>query len=432
MTRLLIESENVAARQRRVQSSLKVAYLASRFPKITETFVLYEALAVGREGVQVDFYALQREHTSVMHPEARALLPQVRFAPWFSFGMLSAHLCYLFSKPLTYVSTFFALLCANFGSARYFAAAVAFFPKTVYFARRMQSDGVKHIHAHFASHPAAMAWVIHRLTGISYSFTAHGSDLHREKRMLSKKVADAEFVVAVSNYNRRIITDHCGYSVKVYVIHCGVEAELFRAPSKTAAAESADVRFSVTCIGTLHEVKGQRFLIEACRLLAERGEEIVCHFVGDGPDERALRRQAQNAGIGDRVVFHGRKTRAEVARILASVDVVAAPSVPTSDGRREGVPVALMEAMSSGRAVVASRLSGIPELVRDNETGLLVPPGDAVALADALSRLSHDPILRRRLAEAGRRLVEQEFDQERNARRLARRFLELRNGSIRK
>jgi glycosyltransferase involved in cell wall biosynthesis len=115
------------------------------------------------------------------------------------------------------------------------------------------------------------------------------------------------------------------------------------------------------------------------------------------------------------VRFHGRVTRAQVAELLHATDLVAAPSVPTRDGRREGIPVALMEAMASGVPVVASRLSGIPELVDDERTGLLVPPGDAAALARAIGRLHADPVLRQRLAAAGRARVVEAFDLRTNA-----------------
>jgi glycosyltransferase involved in cell wall biosynthesis len=178
----------------------------------------------------------------------------------------------------------------------------------------------------------------------------------------------------------------------------------------------------VVCTGTLHEVKGQTFLLEACRILAERGVGFVCSFVGDGPDRRALEEQARQAGIQDRVRFLGRLTRAQITRLLAGADALAAPSVPSRDGRREGIPVAIMEGMASGLPVVASRLSGIPELVEDGKQGLLVEPGDARALAEALLRLERSPRLRHQLGREGRVRVQNEFDLHGCALALARRF----------
>jgi glycosyltransferase involved in cell wall biosynthesis len=180
----------------------------------------------------------------------------------------------------------------------------------------------------------------------------------------------------------------------------------------------------ILCVGTLHEVKGQPYLIEACRLLQERGHTFECHFVGDGPDRKALNDLVEHSGLSSKVRFHGSLTREQIARLLMDADVLTAPSVPTRDGRREGIPVVLMEAMGSGVPVIASDLSGIPELVNDQLTGLLVPPRDAGAIADALERFIQDPGVRRRLGNAGRAKVVGEFDLNKNAAKLAQYFLQ--------
>ena len=402
----------------------KVAYMMSRFPKITETFILYEMLAMEQQGIAVEVFPLRRERTSVVHPEAVPFVERAHFQPLLSIAILHAHLTFLRKKPLAYLSALGSLLRANLGSLRYFTGALALFPKAVYFANQMAAEGITHIHAHFASHPAAAAFVIHRLVGIPYSFTAHGSDLHRDRHMLREKVADAAFVVPISNYNRQIILDECDgqFSDKVIVIHCGVDTTVFQVRTAPTPYAEGKGPFSVLCIGTLHEVKGQTYLIEACRLLRERGIRIACHFAGDGPDLAALTAQAAQAGVTEQMHFHGRLTRDEVVRLLHQADAVATPSVPTSDGRREGIPVALMEAMGSGVPVVASNLSGIPELVEDGVCGLLAQPGDAVGLADALEKLYHAPEVRQRFAALGRDKVIREFDLTTNAALLAQQF----------
>jgi len=179
----------------------------------------------------------------------------------------------------------------------------------------------------------------------------------------------------------------------------------------------------IVCVGTLHEVKGQAYLIEACRQLQLRGFDFVCHFVGDGPDKKSLTELVEKAVLSERVCFDGRLTRDEIASLLLDADVLIAPSVPTPDGRREGIPVVLMEAMGSSVPVIASQLSGIPELVNDQLTGLLVPPKDATSLADALERYLKDSELRQRLGHAGREKVVEEFELNKNAARLALHFL---------
>jgi glycosyltransferase involved in cell wall biosynthesis len=409
-----------SATSRGKRDRLKVAYIMSRFPKLTETFVLYEMIAMQSEGVQVETYPLLREKAKVVHPDAVPFVEAAHFQPFISPAILRAHLYFLLRKPGAYIRTLWTLLRANLGSPRFFVGALGIFPKSVYFAYKMKAEGIDHVHAHFASHPAAAGFIIHRLAGIPYSFTAHGSDLHRDRHMLCEKVAEAAFVVAISNYNKELIISECEgkYREKVTVIHCGVDTEVFQDHSMGAPRKAEKQPFMILCIGTLHEVKGQAYLIQACSKLQEQGLDFECHFVGDGSDRQALTSLAQQRGIAERVHFHGLQKRERVAELLQEADVLVAPSVPTSDGRREGIPVVLIEAMSSGVPVIASDLSGIPELVIDEQTGLLTPPRDAGALAQALERYYHNPTLRRQLGQSGRRKVTDDFDLYKNAARL--------------
>ena len=403
---------------------LKVAYIMSRFPKLTETFILYEMLALQEQGIQVELYPLLREKTDVMHPEAVPFVRAAHFQPFISLPILRANLHFLLKKPRAYLGTLWTLLRANWGSFGFFTGALGIFPKTVLFAYQMDAEKISHVHAHFASHPAAAGFIIHRLVGIPYSFTAHGSDLHRDRHMLREKVAESALVVAISDYNRELILSECQgkYQNQVTVIHCGVDTEVFRPRSHETPYEKGENPFMILCVGTLHEVKGQAYLIEACRTLQERGTDFVCHFVGDGEDRKALTTLVEQGGLSDKVRFHGRLTRDEIARLLLDADVLVAPSVPTRDGRREGIPVVLMEAMGSGVPVIASNISGIPELVKDQQTGLLVPPRDAVSLANALERYLTDSDLRRRLGQAGRDKVVEDFDLKKNTAKLAQYF----------
>jgi glycosyltransferase involved in cell wall biosynthesis len=238
--------------------------------------------------------------------------------------------------------------------------------------------------------------------------------------MLREKVAEAAFVAAISDYNRELIVAECKgqYRDKVIVVHCGVDTEVFRDRSLDILSEDQKQPFTIVCVGTLHEVKGQAYLLEACANLQKKGLDFICHLVGDGPDRPALTSLAEQSGISARVRFHGQQPREKIAELLQQADVLVAPSVPTSDGRREGIPVVLIEAMSSGVPVIASNLSGIPELVIDEKTGLLTPPRDPAAIASALERYYHEPTLRQQLGHAGRQKVTEEFDLYKNAARL--------------
>lgn len=399
-----------------------VAYVMSRFPKLSETFILTEILALERRGVCVELYPLLRERARSSHPEAERLAAGAHYVPFLSPAVLASQAYWLRRRPRPYLTALRDVARGTFGSLNFFVGGLAIFPKVAHAARLMESNrNVAHVHCHFSNHPAVAGLVLGRLTGLPYSFTAHGSDLHVERRMLREKVAGAAFVATVSEYNRRLIVSECRgrFADKVHVIRAGIDTTLF-APNGNRQPRSGPLR--VVCVGTLHEVKGQEHLVEACRLLVADGTDVTCRLVGNGTDRRMLARRIEESGLAGRVVLAGAATRPEVAAELAWADVLVAPSVPTRSGRREGIPVALMEAMCCGLPVVASDLSGIPELVHDGVTGLLTEPGDTAGIAAALRRLHEDPVLRRRLGSAGRERILAAFDVERSAAQLAGHF----------
>lgn len=387
---------------------LKVAYVMSRFPKLSETFILTELEALDQLGIELEVFPLLREHQDVAHPEAERWTRRARFEPFVSLPILKANLEFMVRRPHAYFSTLWEVLRGTLGSLNFFVGALAIFPKSVWSAYQASRLGVRHVHAHFANHPTVAALIIHRLTGIPFSFTAHGSDLHKDRRMLPKKVAAAKFAVTVSNFNRELIIRECGeqFRSKIHVVHCGIDPDFF-SPVESRSLTSP---FEIVCVASLEEVKGHRFLVEACRLLRERGISFRCHLIGDGPVRLEIMNQIHASDLEEHVVLHGGVPRKRVAEMLTSVDAAVLASHPTPEGKREGIPVALMEAMASGLPVVATAITGIPELVDDGVTGILVPSGDPVALADGLERLARDAELRSRMGSAGRAKVVSEFN----------------------
>jgi colanic acid/amylovoran biosynthesis glycosyltransferase len=399
----------------------KVAYIMARFPKITETFVLYEMLAMEELGASVETFPLRREGRGPRHSEAVRFEERAHFGGLLSWSTVRAVARRLVSDARRLLRVYLDVLAGTWGSPKFFLGALVYFPRCVLFAERMQALGVDHVHAHFASHPALAAFVVHELTGIPYSFTAHGSDLHVDRRFLAKKVEAAAFVVAVSEYNRQLIIETCGEQAraKVVVIHCGADPAAF--DGRTAPCESGAQGtrpLVIACVASFEEVKGHAFLLEACRLLEERGVAFTCHLIGGGPLRPEMERRAAAFGLAERVRFHGPLPRTQVCDVLAGADVMVLASFPTRSGRREGIPVALMEGMMMGLPVVASALSGIPELVDEGCTGFLVPPGDPWTLADRLECLAAAPVLRHDMGEAGRTKVLSQFDLPGNARLL--------------
>lgn len=400
----------------------RVAYVVSRFPRLTETFVVDEVAAVARAGARATVHPLHRERAAVVQPDAVALAPLVRHRRLGSARVLASFGSTSTLHPGRVANAASTLVRETWGCRRLLVGGVASFPFAVDLARRLRTERVDHVHCHFATHPAAVGWVVNQLSGIPFSFTAHGSDLHRDRHMLAAKVEAAAFVVAISEHNRDVIVDTCGPAAadKVEVVHCGIDVRRFavREPRTRAAGDP----LHICCIGTLHEVKGQAVLVEACRRLVASGVDLRTTLVGDGPDRGALEAQVAAAGLTGQVTVTGQVTRAQVRAVLADADVVATPSVPSVDGRREGIPVVILEAMASGVPVVASRLSGIPEVVHHGRTGLLVAPGDPGDLASALRRVDRLPAEAGERARVAAELVASEFDLERSAARLVELF----------
>ena len=396
---------------------IKIAYMMSRFPKITETFILYEILQQAEFGIPVEVYPLLRHHEPVKHPEAAELVKRAHYQPFLSLPILRANWRWLRKQPRTYLKMIAEVLKGTLGSMNFFVGALCILPKTVYFAEQMQLEGVTHVHAHFANHPALAALIIHRLTGIPFSFTAHAHDIQVDRRMLDVKVANAKFVATISRCNQELIERCCGEAAcgKVHIIHCGVTPGVFA----RGARKEQRSPFCIVSVGALKEYKGHSHLLAACKLLHERGLNFECHLLGEGPLRGRLQQQIDNFGLSRMVHLEGATPRPEVAEWLRRANVMALTSVPTANGKQEGIPVALMEAMAMELPVVSSAISGIPELVEDGVSGFLTLPGDPVAIADALQRLADDVTLAERMGAAGRAKVLAEFDQRQNAAHLA-------------
>lgn len=391
----------------------------SRFPKLTETFILDELLALQARGMSPLVYPLVHQRGEPRHGALDRLQAVVRGPP--SAVVLAAAWCYWARQNPRGLRR----LCADiwdshWKSPRFLLRAVRVVPLAAWMARDMQAAGVRHLHAHWATHPALTAFCVHRLTGISYSLTAHAHDLFAHNAMLDTKLRHAAFIATISEYNRTHIGQRFGPETlaRVAVVRCGVSLTEF-SPERRRPALTPP---SIVCVGSLEPKKGHRHLLDACMRLCDAGVSFHCICVGGGPLRAALQRQALHVGVGDRVTFTGPLPRERVIELLATASVVVQPSVVTSTGKMEGIPVSLMEALAMELPVVASAISGIPELIQHDVTGLLVPPADPEALAAAIRRLLADRDLAQRLGAAGRRHVAAHYALDRNAADLQARF----------
>jgi colanic acid/amylovoran biosynthesis glycosyltransferase len=391
---------------------MRVAYIVSRFPSSSETFIARELNHVAAiDDIDVELHSLFPATESLVHPSAEPWMGLVQRP---SAGQGARDLIWwLGRKPIGVLSLVGSVLAGCVRTPGYLARSLATLPMAASIARRIGETGADHVHAHYATFPALAAWACHRLTGIPYSITVHAHDIFVTQAMLTSKVRDASFVDAISAFNREFLRPYGGDSVTpVHVIHCGIELDRYAYRPRTMPAEGP---IEALCVASLQQHKGQRVLLDAIASDKDPLGRIRLTLVGDGPERARLEERARELGVSARVVFAGSQPENEVRGRLDQADLFVLPSLIAADGQMEGLPVALMESLACGVPTVASRLSGIPELVIDGSTGWLAEPGDPVSLRDAISRASTgglDP-------EAARMLVSEEFDIARSAASLA-------------
>jgi colanic acid/amylovoran biosynthesis glycosyltransferase len=395
----------------------RISYIMSRFPHLPETFILREMIALEELGWKIELYPLILQHQDVIHAEALPWVKRAHPVPWFSLGLLTANIQSFLSRPKKYFSLWWQIFRENLGSPKFLVRALLLFPRAVWMAREFKTQGIVHIHAHYASHPALVAWLIHQLTGIPYSVTVHAHDIFVEKPMLATKLHDAAFVSSISEYNRDYLVRELGPWIgdKTRIIRCGIDPSFYEA----AKIESNSNRLEIISVGSLQPYKGFIFLVQSCAILRDHRIPYHCRIVGGGDLRLELERSIQQYQLEDAVELVGPRTQDEVSRLLRSANCYVQPSIVMTSGKMEGIPVALMEAMASGIPVVASSISGIPELVREGETGWLVPPEDSASLADVILRIHAEPTEACRRAKNGKRLVINEFELSSNVSKLA-------------
>ena len=382
-----------------------VAVLLSRFPLVTETFILREIEELERQGQPVRLVPLLRERPAVVHPEATPWMARALYTPWVPAAGAAA-LRRAARRPEAR-RAIGEVLRGMAPSPAFLARTVALLPKALHLAERLAGEGITHLHAHFATHPATVAWLASRVAPLGYSVTVHAHDLFVDRTFLGPKLLGARFVRAVSAFNRDYLLERWpALAGRVHVVHVGVEPERYAAGGERAPADGPPL---VLCVAALKPYKGIPVLLAACERLLAGGVELRCAVVGSGPLRAELEAEVGRRGLGERVRLLGALPQGEVTALVREAAVIAQPSVVARDGQMEGIPVALMEGGAAGKPLVAASLSGIPELVEDGVTGLLFPPGDDAALADRLARVLSDEGLARRLGAAAARRVRERF-----------------------
>jgi colanic acid/amylovoran biosynthesis glycosyltransferase len=407
------------AARRMSRGPYRLAYLGRILPTISETFVVREIVALRRLGLSVKVFSLNPPETGVCHPEAPDLAreAEVLIQPQNPLFWL-AHPVFALRFPGRYFHCLYAYVLTADEPWPSRRRCLAYFMVAPFAAWRLRRAGILHLHAHFANAPASVALMAAALAGISFSFTAHAYDIFIDKLLLPAKLGAAAFVACISRYNRRHLRGHYPEArlAHLEVVRNGLDTARF-----CPEPHPQGVPPCIIAVGRLVETKGFHVLVEACARLRDRGLPCQCLIIGDGPEAGRLKDLVNDFGVNDRVVLKGKLPPAAMLSYYRRADVLAMPSCIRNQDA-DGIPTVLIEAMAMEIPVVATRVSGIPELVVDGETGLLVAPDDAAALAEALARLIRDRDLARRLAQAGHDLVVSQFNGENSALQLSRLF----------
>lgn len=400
-------------------NNLKVAYILSRFPRLTETFILREMYWIRQFEVDVHIFSLLNPLPTPVHQQAEEMMPYVHYSPFFlSRALILAQFHFIFLSPLGYLRALLGAIWQTYREPLVLLRVLLLFPKSVYFARQMEELGIDHVHAHFVWVNGVAAGIASDLIGVTFSLHPHAFGLFmRDQINVRRQLEQATKIVTVSEFHRAYITDLCpGLDPDdIEIVHYGLETDRFR-PSP----ESTDNGIPhILSVGSLVEKKGHEYLLAACALLAEKGYEFQCSIVGVGSLQESLQIRIEHYKLDDKVNLLGGKEQAEVLDLYRQSDIFALACVVARDGDRDGMPNVLIEAMAMQIPVVTTPVTGIPELVRDGESGLLVPERDVAALSQALERLIQDKHLRRELGAKGRERVLNGFDIRQTAAKLA-------------
>jgi colanic acid/amylovoran biosynthesis glycosyltransferase len=388
--------------------ALRVGYVVKRYPKYSETFIVNEILQHEDAELAIDIFALRPVRETHFQDVLAAVRAPVTYVP----------------EKAEKTSDFWALLNAARQRLPGFwrtldelgDVQVNDLAQAIELALQARARGITHLHAHFGTVAATVTRLAARLAGLRYTLTVHAKDIYHssvDPALMRDKLRDAAGVVTVSDYNARYLAETYGEAASaVRRIYNGLDLSRFE-----YAPPSADSH-EILAVGRLVEKKGFDVLIDACRILRERGVKFHCRIVGDGNERADLLSRIERMGLSELVSLPGPLPHAALIGIFRQAALLAAPCVVANDGDRDGLPTVLLEAMALGTPCVSTAVTGIPELVRDGGTGLCVQPQDPEALADALERLLADRPLRERLSTHARRLIEREFDIRRNAARL--------------
>ena len=358
---------------------MRIGYFTNQNPAVSHTFIRREMRALEALGESVIRYALWTADENILDPEDKVEQQQTKYI--LKAGVAEFLRCVVravIKHPGRIVRAVQLAMKIGWRSERGMLRHFAYVIEAIVLANWCRRDGVQHIHAHFGTNSAAIAMLASQLSGIAYSFTAHGSEEFEKAPLLSLdvKVRNAAFVVAVSSFGRSQLMRWLPSSQweKIALVHCGLNQQFLNIqPSQPPQAPR------LVCVGRLGEHKGQLLLVAAARRLHDAGIKFTVVLVGDGPMRPLIEEAIRQNRLADYISITGWVTGEQVQAEIIGCRALVLPSFS------ENMPIVIMEALALGRPVISTYVAGIPELVQAGKSGWLVPASDEVALAQAMN-----------------------------------------------
>ncbi len=401
-------------------TTARLGIVISMFPELHETFILRELVALERRGVDFDIYSLQFPRDPITIDDAiRLTRERSHYAPLLGLRCWTALARTLLRHPLRTLSSIVELAWQGRDRPREVAKNLAILPLAMHVGERGRARGITHWHGHWANIPTTACWYLHKIHDAHFSAAIHGEDIFTRNRFLATKLDAASFTVVCSGLFRDHLKNALGLArpEKVHLNYHGLDPRILeRASERTDATAHPEpgAPLKLVSIGRLVPTKGHDTVFRAVKLLAESGQAVQLDLIGSGPDDATLRALATALGVDAHVNFRGGLAFDEVIDTLIAADVFCLAPRLLPGHPPDGIPNVIAEAMALGVPVATTRVSAIPELVEDGESGLLVEVDDAAALADAMARLARDSALYSRISMGARQRVAGLFDQDAN------------------
>ena len=384
--------------------TISIAYLTGEYPRATDTFIQREVQALREKGLDIQTFSIRRtgdEH--IVGPEQTAersrtfcvLPPNVT-------QIIAAHILLLFKSPQKYLQAIKLAWKTRQEGLKGTLYQLFYFIEAGVIARELKRRNIGHIHNHSADSSGNVTMLAATMVDSTFSMTLHGPGIFFEtyRWVLGEKFKRSLFSICISNFCRSqcMLFAPRDKWEKMHIVHCGVDLSLFTVVNHTQPGTK------LLYIGRLAAVKGLPVLFESLSKLKCNYPDFSLTLVGDGVERLELEKLGSELGLAKHLEFVGYKSQAEVRDYLQKSDVFVLPSFA------EGVPVSLMESMAAGVPVVSTQVGGVSELVENGVSGYLVPPGDAISLAEKIEILLTNVELRNKFGQAGRIKIEQEFN----------------------